>query len=150
MNQNKRNKSRQKIFSQFGFIGMRLLLEILVGGIILALAVMLVRSNDAKMRDAKRLSDMSRSQIAFQMLFLETNSYKEAAVNGCSAAGSVISQCNLKKYFPAISRLRDPGKYQYLVSKVPDDRGYAITFILEKDHRDFKKGRHTLSEKGIR
>jgi len=139
-----------KYDNQKGITLVKLLIIIIVLGAIIGIMFILLNNEKAKTRDAKRLSDISRLQAAFELMYSDTASYEQAAKNGCSQVGMTASQCNLKNYIPSINQFKDPGRYQYLVSKVPSEDGYEITFYLEKSYYNLEAGKHTLSPQGIK
>lgn len=138
-----------KIFKQDGLSVARLLIVIALVCVVIGGGFLLLNNEKAKTRDAKRVSDMTRVQAAFELLFSSTASYAGAADNGCSQVGSLVSQCNLTTFIPAISQLKDPGKFSYKISQVPTDENYVVTFYLEKQYGAFKAGKHTVSPAGI-
>lgn len=99
--------------------------------LIIVLGILLLRSERARVRDAKRVADMTRLRYGFEILFNEENSYAPAA-EGCEQENSLASKCNLSQYLPNISSIKDPGKYSYQVKSVPDKENYVISFSLEK------------------
>lgn len=122
----------------FGFV-------VLVGGV----ATLMVMQQQALARDAIRVADMARLEAAFATLSFETSGYADAAL-GCGQAGNLAQTCALGKYLPMITSLKDPGKNHYVVTKVPDDSTFAVTFTLERGFGSYAKGAHTLSPEGIR
>jgi len=139
----------KSIYSQKGLTMVQLLIWVLVFGVIIGGAVILINQEKAKTRDAKRLSDITRLQAAFEFLFNDTNSYDGAAQNGCAKFGDPVSRCNLQKYLPGIANFRDPSGGNYVVTVVPKQDNYEIMFHLEKSHSDYEAGKHTLSPAGI-
>jgi hypothetical protein len=110
-----------------------------------AIFLFLLIRQQAKMRDALRIADMSRLQTGFELLFFEKASYKPA---GCQE-GDLVAKCQLEKYIPEIKQLHDPGKGSYQVIKTPDDESYAISFVLEKGIGHWSKGQYVLTPQGI-
>jgi len=98
-----------------------------------------------KIRDTRRLSDIRRLRDAFGLIYRYEDTYQSASCQ----AGDLVSQCQLEKYLPAISSIKDPGQGQYLVEKTPDDSGYAVSFSLEGSYDGLEAGSHVLSQKGI-
>lgn len=139
-----------QIIKQKGLSVLRLLITVAIACIVVGAGFVLLNNEKAKTRDARRLSDMTRVQAAFELLFNSSASYAGAADNGCSQAGMLVSQCNLSAYIPTITQLRDPGKYSYKVSQVPADQSYEVAFYLEKQYGTFKAGKHTVSPAGIK
>jgi type II secretory pathway pseudopilin PulG len=129
------------------------LVEILITlGLVLALVAVglaLLNNERAQVRDAHRLADMTRIAAAFDVLHNETNSYLTAAL-GCNEVGQLVSQCKLSTYLEDITQVLDPGSSDYLVTSVPNDQSYEITFSLERGYNSLSAGQHTLSELGIR
>lgn len=134
---------------QKGIALVKLLIIIIIFGAVIGIMFLLLNDEKAKTRDAKRLSDISRLQVAFEFLYNDTASYEQAAQNGCNQINILVSQCNLKNYIPSINQFKDPSQYQYVVSKVPSEDGYEVTFYLEKDYDGLKAGKHILSPLGI-
>lgn len=137
-------------FDQKGASLVTILILIIVFGLLIGGSFVLINIEKSKARDAKRLSDITRIQAAFEFLYNDTASYGQAATDGCSQAGMLVSQCNLKEYLPTINKFSDPGKYSYVVSQTPSDAGYQITFTLEKDYDSFRAGNHILGPAGIK
>jgi len=135
--------------NQKGLSLIELLLFAALIGLLLVFGVLLVNNERAKTRDAVRIADMSRIQFAFEAMFNGKNSYKEAA-QGCAKVDSLVSACSLSSYLPNINKISDPGKYQYKITKVPDDENFEVTFYLEKGFSALKAGKHTLSKTGIK
>ncbi|MFH1028330.1 MAG: hypothetical protein V1791_10040, partial [Pseudomonadota bacterium] len=94
------------------------------------------------------LADMTRVQAAMQLLFFEKMSYSEAA-EGCPQAGDQVAACGLGRYLPGFGTLRDPGKFAYQVSEVPDSDGYRFEFTLERAYGTLTAGQHYLTKTGI-
>lgn len=140
----------KSIYSQKGLSVVQLLIWVLVFGIIIGGVFILINQEKAKTRDAKRISDITRLQAAFEFLFHETNSYVQAGENGCSKLNDPVSRCNLQKYLPNISDFHDPSGGNYTVTAVPEQDNYEIMFHLEKNYGNLKAGKHTLSPAGIR
>jgi hypothetical protein len=135
--------------NQKGIAIVRLLIIVAVVCVVIGGGFILLNSEKANTRDAKRLSDVARLQAAFELLYNATASYAGASQGGCDHIGALVSQCNLSSYIPAIAQFKDPGKYSYKISQVPSDEGYQVTFYLEKQYGDLKSGKHTLSPTGI-
>ena len=137
--------NNQKGVSLVMVIVLIIVISAIIGG-----GFLLLNNEHSKTRDAKRLSDITRIQAAFEFLYNDTASYELASVDGCGEVGNIASQCNLKQYMPSIVTLKDPGKFSYTVSIVPDDETYSITFQLENSYNSFKAGKHILTPSGIR
>ncbi|MFA6098835.1 MAG: hypothetical protein WCV50_03605 [Patescibacteria group bacterium] len=127
----------------------QILVLIIVFGVLIGGGFVLLNQEKAKTRDARRLSDIARLQAAFEFLYKDTASYAGAAEGGCDQLNMLASQCNLKNYVNNVSQFTDPGQSSYLVTKVPAEDGYEITFNLEKNYGSLKSGKHTLSPEGI-
>jgi len=117
--------------------------------LIIVLGILLLNTERARVRDAKRIADITQLRYGFEVLFNEKNSYAEAA-EGCSKEGSLASSCNLSKYLPNIKQIKDPGKYSYVVSVVPNNDNFGISFVLERNYGRLVAGRHTLTPAGIK
>lgn len=136
--------------SNKGFSLVQILVIVIIFGLLISGGFLLLNNEKAKTRDAKRLSDITRLQAAFEFLYNDTASYLGAAQDGCNQAGMLVSRCNIGTYLASITKFGDPGKYQYLVSVPPTANTYEITFTLEKEYYGLKSGVHTLSPGGIR
>jgi len=108
-----------------------------------------IGSERAKARDAQRVADMARLQVAFLLLYNRTSSYAGAAENGCNQVHAPARTCNLKEEFSSIATLRDPRGGDYLVTKVPDASGYEVSFSLEQGATGLAAGKHILTPAGI-
>ncbi|MFH1366929.1 MAG: hypothetical protein ABIH38_02975 [Patescibacteria group bacterium] len=117
--------------------------------IVIIFGVLLLNQERARTRDAKRMADMAQVRFGFEVLFNETNSYAQAG-EGCRQVGSLVSACDLSAYLANIAQIKDPGKYQYQVTKVPGEKDFEVTFTLEKGYDRLAKGKHTLSAEGIK
>ena len=138
------------VSNQKGLSLVVILILVIIFGLIIGGGFVLLNQEKAKARDAKRLSDITRVQAAFEFLYHDTANYALAAQNGCDKAGMLVSQCNLKQYLPSIAQFRDPGGYSYAISGVPSEEGYEVTFNLEKSYYNLKAGKHTLTHNGIK
>ncbi|MFC1662808.1 type IV pilin protein [Patescibacteria group bacterium] len=114
-----------------------------------AVGVALYNNERAQVRDAHRIADMIRVAAAFEILYNETNSFVEAAL-GCGQTGVEVSTCNINTYIDDIKNVIDPGKNNYTVTKVPDDKSFEVTFTLESSYSNLSAGNHTVSEFGIK
>lgn len=133
-------------------VGIALLTLVLVVGVIVvsgAVSALMILQQQAQTRDAIRIADMARLEAAFALLSFETSSYAQAA-QGCAQAGSLVSTCSLARYLPTVGNIKDPGKHTYVISTVPDDSTFGVTFTLERGIAEYAKGSHTLSPQGIR
>ncbi|XOU94477.1 MAG: hypothetical protein ACNFW9_00240 [Candidatus Kerfeldbacteria bacterium] len=126
------------------------IISIIVIGVIIGGGFLLLNNERSKTRDAKRLSDITRIQAAFEFLYNDTASYELAAITGCDVVGSTVDTCNLKQYMPSIVNMKDPGKFSYVVNVVPDEETYTIVFRLENSYNNYASGAHTLTPVGIR
>lgn len=144
-----KNNYLQTIHSSKGFTIIQLIIWAVVISVVVGGFFYLLNSERSKTRDAKRMSDMTRVQAAFELLYSTTASYS-AAAEGCNTEGAIVSMCGLSGQLPDITIIRDPGKYQYAVTKVPDDEGYTITFQLERSYGNLQAGAHTVTQSGIR
>ena len=119
-------------------------------GIVVGGCFYLIGEERAKTRDAKRLSDITRIQAAFEMLYNDTASYELATDGGCGQSGVSVSTCNLSAYLPTIAAFKDPGSSQYLIMEVPSEMSFGVSFQLEKDYGTLLAGKHTLTPAGIK
>jgi hypothetical protein len=136
--------------NQKGLSVVRLLVIVAIACVVIGGGFVLLNSEKVNSRDAKRLSDITRVQAAFELLYNETASYAGAANGGCDQVGQLVSKCNLSAYIPTIAQFKDPGKYSYKISQVPSDAGYEVTFYLEKQYGNLLAGKHTVSPLGIK
>jgi prepilin-type N-terminal cleavage/methylation domain-containing protein len=132
-----------------GFTLVELLVVLSIFIVVTLLYTLLLTNERARTRDARRMADMVRLETSFELLFNEKNSYAEAAV-GCGEEGSPASNCSLTEYWPAIAQLEDPGSFEYLVTIVPEEKNYEVSFRLERDYDRLAAGRHTVSPEGIK
>lgn len=116
--------------------------------VVIVLGVVLLNGERARVRDAKRIADMTQVRYGFEILFNEKNSYTEAS-QGCSREGELVSSCSLSGYLSNISKIKDPGKNSYTITKIPDSENFEVTFYLEKSYDSLVSGKHTLSANGI-
>ena len=115
----------------------------------LALGFSIIGSERAKARDAQRVSDMARLQVGFAMLYNRTASYAGAAT-GCNTLRVPVRTCSLVQDMSDIAKLRDPRGGDYLVTKVPDQNSYEVTFTLERGTTTLTKGKHVLTQAGVK
>jgi hypothetical protein len=115
----------------------------------LALGFSIIGSERAKARDAQRVADMARLQVGFALLYNRTASYASAAT-GCSKVQTPVRGCSLVQDMSDIAKLRDPRGGDYLVTKVPDQNSYEITFTLERGTTTLAKGKHVLTQNGVK
>ncbi len=132
-----------------GFTLIQLLVWVLIASAVFGGFFYLLNSEHAKTRDAKRLADMSRVQAAFEFLFAQNASFAKAADGGCNTVGVHVNLCKLSSVIPDIATLSDPGSFSYVVSRVPDDEGYQVTFQLERSYGNLKAGAHAISQDGF-
>lgn len=135
--------------NQKGVSLITILVAVIIVGAILGGFFLLLNNERSKTRDAKRIADIVRIQAAFEFLYNETASYELAAAGGCDKEGTLVSQCNLSKYISTIASIQDPGEYNYIVSTVPSEDDYGITFTLENAYDSFQAGQHVVSANGI-
>lgn len=131
-----------------GFSLVEGLIVILLVFAVVALGIAQLNNERAQVRDARRISDMVRVAAAFDIMFAESNSYAGAAI-GCGQVAVLVSTCKLQTYVSDITTLLDPGKNQYVVTGVPDNDSYEVTFVLERGYGTLTAGKHTVSELGI-
>ncbi|MFC1687581.1 hypothetical protein ACFL0L_03305 [Patescibacteria group bacterium] len=144
-----KNTESQIINSSKGFTIIQLIIWAVVVSVVVGGFFYLLNSERSKTRDAKRMSDMTRVQAAFELLYSTTASYS-AAAEGCYEEETLVSTCALSTQLPDISIIRDPGNFLYTVTKVPDDEGYEVTFELERSYGNLQAGVHTVTQSGIR
>jgi hypothetical protein len=104
----------------------------------------------SRARDIQRMSDAMVIQTAFEKMFQHDRSYANAAVKGCDQVGMSIRRCGLREYYKNINQIFDPGKFDYVVTKVPDKTTYEVTFTLERDYEGLTRGDHTITPEGIK
>jgi hypothetical protein len=115
----------------------------------LALGFSIIGGERAKARDAQRVSDMARLQVGFALMYNRTASYAGAA-KGCSAVKAPVRTCMLAQDMSDISKLKDPRGGDYLVTKIPDQTSYEISFTLERGTSTLAKGKHVLTQNGVK
>jgi len=135
--------------NNYGISLLQVIIIVIIASAIIGGAFLLLNGEKAKTRDAKRLSDITRIQAAFELLYNQSASYAPSSQSGCNQAGMLVSQCNLKQFIPTISQIKDPGSNTYKVTGVPGDQGFAISFTLEKAYGNLAAGKHTLTQNGI-
>ncbi len=143
-----KSKKRHSSRSGAGFT----LTETLITGALFGLAILvstLLLSNErARTRDALRIADMTRLASGFALLYAQQATYAPAAV-GCGSVGSLASVCTLTAALGDISTLKDPGRFRYTVSQVPNRDNFAISFRLERRYGPWFAGPHFLTKAGI-
>ncbi|HCM67813.1 MAG: hypothetical protein A2898_00060 [Candidatus Kerfeldbacteria bacterium RIFCSPLOWO2_01_FULL_48_11] len=133
-----------------GFTILQIIIWALIGSAVIGGFFILLNNERAKTRDAKRVSDMTRVQAAFEVLFATSASYASAAEAGCDTVGEPVSACNVSFFLPDITTMADPGGSSYVMAEVPDDDGYAVSFTLERAYGLLVEGQHVLTQDGIR
>lgn len=118
-------------------------------GLVLVITTLLLSMERARTRDAERLTDMTRLSSGFALLYAQKASYADAAA-GCPTVGANANTCALTDVLPGLDTLKDPGRFSYTVSQVPDRDDFGIRFRLERNHGQLTAGSHTLSKNGIR
>ncbi len=136
--------------TQRGSTLVNVIIIVIVFGIVIGGCFYLIGEERAKTRDAKRLSDISRIQAAFEILYNDTASYELAANGGCNQEGSPVSSCNLSAYLPTIADFKDPGSSRYLITEVPSETAFGVSFQLEKEYGTLIEGKHKLTPAGIK
>lgn len=116
-------------------------------GLVLVIGSLLVANERAHTRDMKRLADMNLLAGGFAIMYTEKASYADAAV-GCSKVGDLAEKCSLPT-LTGLEPIQDPGRYKYLVKRIPDKDSFGITFRLERSYNNLMAGTHTLSPSGI-
>jgi prepilin-type N-terminal cleavage/methylation domain-containing protein len=129
------------------------LTEFLITGAIIALlavaGTMLLGIERARLRDAKRIADMTHFAAGFAVLYAAKASYVEAAA-GCGKKGVLASTCALPTLTGLEDELIDPGNYSYRLSRVPDAEDFGIMFHLERTYGTLAAGNHVLTKEGIK
>ncbi len=109
-----------------------------------------IKHEEARARDMQRISDALIIHTAFEKMYQHDRSYAAASDHGCEEAGESIRRCKLRDYYRDINVLKDPGRTDYVVTVVPTEKNYEVTFWLEKNHAGLNKGSHTISPEGIK
>ncbi len=125
-----------------------ILLALLLVGAISFVAVVLVRGERARTRDAIRIADMSQIAAALRAISAVEGSYRSAG--STCAVGESVGKCTFGTYLPNATTLGDPLGTPYVVQRVPDATGFGVSFTLERGFGSFTKGAHLLTEAGIR
>jgi type II secretory pathway pseudopilin PulG len=127
--------------------------ETLIVGVVFAIVLLggtwLLSMERARARDAMRLADMTRVANAFSLIYAQSASY-EAAAAGCQKIAQPVSACTLATDVPGLAEIDDPGRFEYIVTRVPDREDFGIRFRLERSYGTLAAGYHTLSKNGIR
>lgn len=116
-------------------------------GLILIVGSVVLSSERARTRDAKRIADITRLASGFALLFAEKASYAPAAA-GCPKVGDPATNCTFSASLTT-EAVNDPGSFKYIVSRVPDKDNFGVTFHLEKKYGSLEAGTHTLSKIGV-
>lgn len=136
-------------YNQSGLSLIELLIIIGLFAALVTLGLFVLSNERARVRDSQRIADLTRVQAAFQLLYFEKAGYQEAA-SGCASVGDDVNKCGLGNYLNGLSTLRDPGRFNYQISRVPDESDYGVAFTLERTYGGLKAGQHVLSKSGIR
>lgn len=126
--------------------------SLIIGAIAVLLAVVgtgLLSLERARLRDAKRITDITRFAGAFAILYAQHGGYEQAAT-GCAKIGTNPATCTLPGVSSTSEAMQDPGKFSYTISRVPDHQDFAITFQLERNYGTLTAGKHVLSRQGVR
>ncbi len=128
------------------------LTEFLITAAIVALlaagGTMFIGIERARNRDAKRLADMTNYAAGFAVLYAQKASYADAA-KACGQKGMVTTTCGLPTLTGLEDELRDPGRFSYQLSRVPDAENFGIRFQLEREYGTLAAGTHVLTKDGI-
>lgn len=125
---------------------------LIIGAVIVLIGVLgtgMFATERARLRDAKRMADITRLAGGFAVLYAQTGSYTGAAA-GCSKVGSNAASCTLPSLLGGNDQLQDPSKYSYTVQRVPDQLDFGIRFTLERSYGSLTAGAHILSKQGVR
>ncbi|MFH0853652.1 MAG: type II secretion system protein [bacterium] len=133
---------------QQGLSLIELIIVIGIFGLVIVIGVVMLGNERARARDSQRIADMTKVQAAFQLLIFEKGSYLEAA-QGCSEAGADINDCGLGRYLSGADSLKDPSRFAYTITQVPDEDNYRVQFTLERQYGTLAAGKHILTEAGI-
>ena len=125
-----------------------ILLALLIVAAVSFIAVVLVRSERARTRDAIRIADMSQIGAALRAIAAVEGSYRSAGAT--CAVGESVGGCSFGTFLPNATTLADPLGTPYTVQRVPDATGFAVAFTLERGFGSYAKGAHLLTEAGIR
>lgn len=132
-----------------GSLKVRVVVYCLILAGVMVLLFLRVGYEQARARDLRRVADALIIRQAFERMYLHDRSYSAAADHGCDKTGVSVRQCNLRAYYREINELVDPGKHDYVISQVPSETNYEVSFWLELDHRDIAKGLHKITTEGI-
>jgi type II secretory pathway pseudopilin PulG len=125
---------------------------LIIGAIVVLLAVIgtgIISLERARLRDAKRMIDITRIAGSFAVLYAQHGGYEQAAT-GCTKVGVKASSCTLPGIATSGNDLTDPGSFSYTVSRVPDHQDFGITFQLERGYGTLAAGKHVLTKQGVR
>lgn len=118
-------------------------------GLVLVVGTVVFNVERSRTRDAKRIADMTMLASGFALLYAEQASYEPAAA-GCSKVGDPAASCAVIPALGETEALKDPGRFTYKVSRVPDKEDFGISFRLERRYGGLAAGPHTLSKSGIK
>lgn len=135
--------------SRLGFTLTETLIVGALFGLLAIISTFLLSAERARTRDAKRIADMTRLASGFAALYTKNASYADAAA-GCPKVGLSAARCRLTDVVSGLDAIRDPGRFSYTVSRVPDQEDFGIRFRLERRYGTLAAGVHTLSKNGIR
>lgn len=117
-------------------------------GVVIIVGSLLLSAERARTRDAKRVADMIRLSAGFALLYSQKASYAAAAA-GCPTVGADPTRCSLNQVVVGLGQIKDPGRFHYTISRVPDATDFGVTFRLERTYGTLLAGTHTLSKSGI-
>jgi len=132
--------------------GFTLTETLILGAVVVLVAVIgtaVLATERARVRDAKRIADITRLAGGFAVLYAQEGGYESAAA-GCDTKGDPASSCTLSSLLTTGEGLQDPGKFSYTVSRVPDHQDFGISFRLERSYGTLAAGTHVLSKQGVR
>lgn len=124
------------------------IIVIVIVALAVAVYVWLYSRGNQIARDMQRVSDIQAVQAAFEMLFIQENTYEPAAL-GCPQVNLPVHACSLEKYLPDILIRQDPGEFVYSITQVPNAESYEVTFTLERGIGALGAGQHKLNHNGI-
>ncbi|MBI3572886.1 MAG: hypothetical protein HY092_01660 [Candidatus Kerfeldbacteria bacterium] len=144
----KQKQSRGYIDSSPAFTLTETLIIGALFGIFIVVGTFILSTERARSRDAERVADMTRLAGGFALLYAEKASFADAAT-GCSQVGVNAATCTLRDIVQGLDAIKDPGRYSYKVTRIPDRDDFGISFHLERRYGSLLAGMHTLSKAGI-
>ena len=118
-------------------------------GLFVLAGTLILSAERARTRDAKRIADMTRLSAGLALMYGQQATYADAAA-GCPTVGSDATKCTLTEVMTGLESVKDPARFAYTISRVPDRDDFGIKFRLERSYGTLKAGDHVLTKAGVR